>query len=509
MGARDQRNLFELFQAVSYQHPDRIASQHATEELSYADLIAHARAFGEYLRARGLGPGNFAALLLENSIEYAIAFLGILATGAIAVPLNPETSRSTLKTILLDCGANVLIARSRVLDRLNLPVDSLKTIALVPSFAENRTFFGKKPDPNPANASAEDPAIVLYTSGTTGRPKGVVLTHRNLLANTRSTVEYLSLTSEDSIVNVLPFFHSFGTSVLLTHLAVGAKIVIESRFAFPSQVIQTMQSVRPTGFAGVPTTFEILIHETTFLKQDWRFLRYISQAGGGMRVETVQQLRQAMPNTSIFIMYGQTEAAPRLSYLPPKMLEQKLGSIGKAIPGVELDLVDANGQSVRGDDTGEIVARGDNLMRGYLNDPEGTAEVLRDGWLYTGDMARRDADGYLYIVSRKGDFIKSAGHRISPGEVEEVIAAGCPDIEDVAVIGVPDDVLGEALAACVCCPESKFEAAAILSVCAAHLPLHKVPKYAVRETEIPRTASGKKKYFLLREKYRLAPLKFP
>jgi acyl-CoA synthetase (AMP-forming)/AMP-acid ligase II len=301
---------------------------------------------------------------------------------------------------------------------------------------------------------------------------------------------------------VLPFFHSFGNSVLLTHLAVGGKIIIENRFAFPGQVVQAMRSLRPTGFSGVPTTFYILSHKTDFFQQDWSFLRYISQAGGGMRQETVAQLRRSLPKTAIYIMYGQTEASARLSYVPPDMLERKIGSIGIAIPGCELRVVNAAGQSVRGDEVGEIIARGPNIMQGYLNDPDGSAAVLRDGWLSTGDMARVDEDGFLYIAGRKGDFIKSAGYRIGPAEIEEVIAAGAPDIEDVAVFGVPDEVLGEAVAACVCCPREKFDAVSIRNICMARMPLWKVPKYVIQTTGIPRTASGKKQYFALREKYR-------
>ncbi len=450
----------------------------------------------------GTGPGAFAALLVENSLEYAIALLGIAAAGATAVPLNPETTRGALEDILRDCGARTLITRSRILDRLGAQDIAVPSrIALSHSFAENRRWFSGPRDAA-APPAADSLAMLLYTSGTTGRPKGVMLTHGNLLANTFSIVEFLELTSRDSIVNVLPFFHSFGNSVLLTHLAVGARVIIENRFAFPAQVVQAMQAARPTGFAGVPTTFYILLHKTSFLRQDWSFLRYLCQAGGGMRVETVRQLRENLPRTAVYVMYGQTEAAARLAWLPPDMLEQKLGSAGKAIPGVELRVANEAGETVDGDETGEILARGPNVMRGYLNDPAGTAEVLRDGWLHTGDMARMDADGFIYIVSRKSDFIKCASFRISPGEIEEAIAASAPEVEDVAVIGVPDQLLGEAIAACVCCPADRFDAERIRKLCLARLPLHKAPKYVVHEPEIPRTASGKKKYAVLREKYR-------
>jgi long-chain acyl-CoA synthetase len=487
------RNLLDLGRA----NGSNVALQHGAQQMAYAELLRSAEAFGARLRSQGLARNDFAVLLLENSIDYVVALLGVWVAGAVAVPLNPETTATSLRGILDDCAAKILVSRSRILDRLG-KIALPSTIVLY----ENRDLSSPAAPTQSIEDEPADPALLLYTSGTTGRPKGVVLMHANLLANTSSIVEYLGLTSADSIVNVLPFFHSFGNSVLLTHLAAGGKVIVENRFAFPNQVVQTMQALRPSGFSGVPTTFYILIHKSTFLQQDWSFLRYVSQAGGGMRVETVRQLRQCMPNTGIYIMYGQTEASARLTYLPPDMLEKKIGSIGIAIPGVELRVVDESGQIVSGDQVGEIVARGPNIMAGYLNDPQGTAEVLRNGWLHTGDMARVDDDGFLYIVSRKADFIKSASHRISPAEIEEAIAASAPDVEDVAVIGVPDELLGEAVAACVCCPVEKFDAASIRDACMGKLPLHKVPKYVVHETAIPRTASGKKKYVELREKYR-------
>jgi acyl-CoA synthetase (AMP-forming)/AMP-acid ligase II len=439
--------------------------------------------------------------MMENSLDYMVALFGVMAAGAVAVPINADTPGSELDTILRDCGPRVLITRERILARLEKKVEGPKVVVVCSPIEADGEATGEAGVEGPA-LEPSWPAMVLYTSGTTGRPKGVVLTHGNLVANTCSIVEYLGLTPEDSIVNVLPFSHSFGNSVLLTHLAVGGKVIIENRFAFPGQVVQEMQSQRPTGFSGVPTTFYILIHKTNFLQQDWSFLRYISQAGGGMRRETVAQLRRSLPKTAIYIMYGQTEGSARLSYVPPEMLERKLGSVGIGIPGCELGVVDAAGQPVEGGEVGEIVARGANIMQGYLNDPESSAAALSGGWLHTGDMARADEDGYLYITGRKSDFIKSAGYRIGPAEVEEVIAAGAAEVEDVAVFGVPDEVLGEAVAACVCCPLEKFDPARIRNICLAALPLWKTPKYVVHSAQIPRTASGKKQYFVLREQFR-------
>jgi acyl-CoA synthetase (AMP-forming)/AMP-acid ligase II len=438
-----------------------------------------------------------AQLAVENSLEYVAALFGIFEAGGIAVPINPDIAGPELGKILADCRPAILITRERTVARAGCPEIGSKVISAESAMEAHTDCESTALDSDPSA-----PAMVLYTSGTTGRPKGVVLTHGNLLANTHSIVEYLKLTREDSIVNVLPFFHSFGNSVLLTHLAVGGKVIIENRFAFPGQVVQAMQTLRPTGFSGVPTTFYILIHKTNFLERDWSFLRYVSQAGGAMRQEAIGQLRRALRNTPVYVMYGQTEASARLSYVPPEMLEKKPGSIGVAIPGCELRVIDAAGNSVQGDEVGEIVARGPNIMRGYLNDPDGSAGALRDGWLHTGDMARVDEDGYLYVAGRKSDFIKSAGYRIGPAEIEEVIAQSSPEVEDVAVFGVPDEVLGEAVAACVCCPQEKFDAAAIRNLCMARLPLWKVPKHVIHAPQIPRTPSGKKQYFALRETYR-------
>ena len=477
------------------------AIKHQDKILTYEELNTRRLAFAGHLIRKGVAPRDRVLLAVENSLEYVIAYFGVLTAGASLVPVNPDTTGSLVRSLMADCNARLVISRSQAFQRFALEDMRAATIQFDASFAKNSEEFftdldGSMPYPVISQSSL---ALILYTSGTTGQPKGVMLSHANLSANTESIISYLKISREDSIVNVLPFSHSFGNSILLTHLAAGARVVIENRFMYPAKVVETLQAERPTGLSGVPSTFYILLNKTSFASRDWSFLRYISQAGGGMRVETVQRLRSILPNTKIFIMYGQTEASARLAYLPPEMLSRKIGSIGIAIPGVELRVVNEQGDDVVDDEIGEILASGPNIMQGYLN--QDSDQTLRGGWLHTGDMARRDKEGFIYVVARKSDFLKVGSYRISPGEIEEVIGE-LPGVEDVACVGTEDELLGEAMVACVCCPPSLFNAELIRSHCQSKLPSYKVPKYVVHELDIPRTASGKKKYGLLREKYR-------
>jgi long-chain acyl-CoA synthetase len=494
-------DLTDLCAAGTRMYGEAYALKHQDKVLTYDELNTRRLAFAGHLIRKGVAPGDRVLLAVENSLEYVIAYFGALTAGATLVPVNPDTTGSLIRSLVADCHARLVISRSQTFQRLGLEDMPTAAIRLHASFARNSeeffTHIGRSTS-FPA-VSPSSLALILYTSGTTGQPKGVMLSHANLLANTESIVSYLEMSGEDSIVNILPFSHSFGNSVLLTHLAVGARLVIENRFMYPVKVVDTLQAERPTGLSGVPSTFYILLNKTSFASRDWSFLRYISQAGGGMRVETVQRLRSILPHTKIFIMYGQTEASARLAYLPPELLSRKIGSIGIAIPGVELRVVNEQGDEVTGDEIGEIVARGPNIMQGYLN--QDSDQALRGGWLHTGDMARRDRDEFIYVVARKSDFLKVGSYRISPGEIEEVIGE-LPGVEDVACVSTEDELLGEAVVACVCCPPQFFDAGLIRSHCLGRLPSYKVPKYVIHEPDIPRTASGKKKYGILREKYR-------
>jgi acyl-CoA synthetase (AMP-forming)/AMP-acid ligase II len=494
-------DLTDLCATGTRMHGETYAIKHQDKVLTYDEMNTRRLAFAGHLIRKGVVPGDRVLLVIENSLEYVIAYFGVLTAGATLVPVNPDTTGSLVRSLVVDCHARLVISRSQIFQRLGLEDMPTATLRLHASFARNCEDYFTPFDRSMSCPvlSASSLALILYTSGTTGQPKGVMLSHSNLLANAESIISYLEMSAADSIVNVLPFSHSFGNSVLLTHLAVGARVVIENRFMYPVKVVETLQAERPTGLSGVPSTFYILLNKTSFASLDWTFLRYVSQAGGGMRVETVQRLRSILPNTKIFIMYGQTEASARLAYLPPDQLAQKIGSIGIGIPGVELRVVNEQGDEVTGDEIGEIVARGPNIMQGYLN--QDSDQALRSGWLHTGDMARRDQDGFIYVVARKSDFLKVSSYRISPGEIEEVIGE-LPGVEDVACVGTEDELLGEAVVACVCCPPQLFDAGLIRGHCLRKLPSYKVPKYVIHEPDIPRTASGKKKYGVLREKYR-------
>ena len=304
-----------------------------------------------------------------------------------------------------------------------------------------RTWAPAPPAPSPALDPAS-PALILYTSGSTGRPRGVVQTFRNLDANTRSIVQYLRLAESDRALVVLPLYYCYGRSVLQTHLFAGGSVFLETRTAFPRVVLEALAAEGCTGIAGVPLTFEIIRRQVDVSSIAFPALRYLTQAGGAMAPETIAWVREKFSPARLFVMYGQTEATARLSYLPPESAEEKKGSIGIAIPGVELRVVDEQGRELPRGEIGNLVARGENVTPGYLDEPEETAAILRDGWLWTGDLALRDADGFFFHRGRSKEILKIGGHRVSPIEIEHVVAEH-PGVAEAAVIGVAHEIMGE------------------------------------------------------------------
>lgn len=489
--------------------PHAVALTQDERRTTYADLWRGVTALAQFFKDRGLAPGARVALLLENSPEYVVSYYGILAAGGIAVALNTAAKARDLGNWLRHSGAAWLIADaahpelSAALAQAQpaLQVLSVRgTVTQVPAtpwleaIATDASAFKWAAPP------AMQAAAIVYTSGTTGQPKGVTLSHANLASNTRAIVSYLKLTQNDLGMNVLPFFYSYGSSVLHTHLAVGAGLILENSLMYPHALLERMAAAKVTGFAGVAATFSLLLSRTRLQDYDLRALRYLTQAGGAMAPAQIARLRQIIPHAAFFVMYGQTEATARLSYLPPEKLSEKLGSCGIAIPGVELEVRDAQAQKLPPGAVGEIWARGPNIMLGYWNDPQMTQQVLQQGWLKTGDLAHLDADGYLFIRGRASDMIKSGAHRINPREIEEVIAE-LAEVAEVAVVGVADDILGETIRAVVVArPAATGGTRAVLAHCKKNLAAYKVPKFVDFVEALPKTASGKVKRFMLSER---------
>lgn len=432
-------------------------------------------------------------LISENSPFFIESYFGIIKSGCTCVPLNPTLSKNDIEYIINSCNPKAIFIEKRFLDNMRSLIN--KDIKIVTEETLNNLLLDKECTSNNGEEEIDfknSVAVILFTSGSTARPKGVMLTHHNLCHNTNSIIEYLSLNSEDRIEVVLPFYYCFGTSLLHTHLRVGGSLVINNKFMFPETVLDDIEKYECTGFAGVPSNYQILLRKSSIKDRNLKSLRYVAQAGGRLPDSFIKELRQALVGVDVFIMYGQTEATARLSYLPPNMLDEKMGSIGKGIPGTLLKVIDKEGNEVKVDEIGEVVAFGENIMKGYFNDEEETRKVIRNGYLYTGDLATVDEDGYIYIVAREKQIIKSGGNRISPKEIENIIIQ-IPSVIEAAVIGIQDDILGEAVKAFVVLNDEvlKVDEKYIIEYCKDKLPSYKLPKYVVFLDGLPKNSSGK------------------
>lgn len=454
----------------------------ATERLSHADLYGRVQSLARALLDR-YGTGNEILLLADNSLFFIVSYLAIVQSGNVALLVETRISPEQLAEVVSTCSVRAVFVDDR--HRQRVP-DGLELVpAPLPGAG---TWSGECVDPGVPDDAL---AVIIFTSGSTGSKKGVMLTHRNLVANTTSIVEYFHLGSHDRIAVVLPFFYCFGASLLHTHLRAGGSVVV-SNHIFLGEVIHDLQRYECTGFAGVPSTYQILVHKTPFLNEKFPHLRYFAQAGGALADRYIRQVTDAFPDKEFYVMYGATEATARLSFLPPGELAAKMGSIGRGIPGVRLEVVGEDERPVRPGEIGEITARGGNIMAGYYRDPEGTAEVLRDGRLYTGDMATVDEDGYIFVTGRKKNIIKSGGYRISPVEIERFLLLQ-PGVFSVVVFALPDEIMGEAVTAAVQPEDGPSEELRqrLLTSCNAHLPSYKVPRHLFFVDEFPLNSSNK------------------
>jgi acyl-CoA synthetase (AMP-forming)/AMP-acid ligase II len=498
------QTLHGLLTATVERHAHRPVFVTKKDGTSYEELFTRASRLAATLAGLGVERGDRVAILFDGDVDYLVAFYGALMAGAAAVPLCPDTRTAPLVHALSHSGARVLLldgGNLRWLDGQAESVPSLRAVIVRgegafanPGHVSRLSFdeaVGNGERLLDQGAGERDLAAVVYTSGTTGRPKGVMLSHRNLVANVRSIVEYLELSVNDTVGMVLPFYYVYGNSVLHTHVAVGGTIAQLGSMTFLAQVVEGLQNFRCTGFSGVPATFARLMSFSTIGNYDLSRLRYLTQAGAAMAPALAEKVRAGLPRAKLFVMYGQTEAAARLSYVPPDRLDDKTGSAGRAIPGVTLKICDPEGREVPIGEPGEVVALGDNVMLGYLDDPEATARVLRPEGLRTGDVGTMDAEGYLFLKGRESEMIKSGGHRISPLEIEQAIAK-VPGVHEVAVGGVPDEGLGEAIAAFIVPDQgATLTKKAILDGCFIALSKFKMPTHLFSVPDLPKGPTGK------------------
>ena len=478
---------------------DRIAIVDGARELTYGDLAGRVADFAAALRDAGVERGDRMAIFLPKSLEECWAIFGASRADAVFVPVNPLLKAPQVRHIVADAGARVVLTNAALLETATEALAGLEGITVL--LAED--VPARRAEAPAPRSIGEDLAAILYTSGSTGQPKGVMLSHRNLIAGARIVRTYLGITGEDRILSVLPFSFDYGLNQLLTAVEQGALTVLLT-FRLGDEIVRAVTRHAITGLAGVPTIWAILTRATPSLtRTPLPSLRYITNSGGAVPTPTVMKLRELLPSTQIFLMYGLTEAF-RSTFLPPEELERRPNSIGKAIPECEVFAVTPEGRRTRPGEPGILVHRGPTVSLGYWQRPEDTARVLRPNPLrppeqggeivcYSGDLVVEDEDGFLSFVGRQDTMIKSAGYRISPTEVEEAaMASGA--FRQVAVIGLPDPVAGQRVHAVAVPLEGEADVAAVLGTLAADLPAYMVPREIELVEALPTTPNGKVDY---------------
>ena len=459
------------------------------EEISYRRLYDDCNKIASWLTTK-VGQNKNILVLSVNNVFFLKAYLAIIKSGNTCIPLDPNIEKNNFEYINGLTNPLVIFLTEDVARRLN--VSNLRCIfpSEISEIEESLAI-----DLFPKEFDREKCAEIIFTSGSTGKPKGVMISHKNLIANTSSIVEYLQLTPDDRMLVVLPFYYCYGLSLLHTHLRVGGSIVFNNAFIFLGGVLKSLIDYKCTGFAGVPSHFQILLRKSDSFKQTkFPDLRYVTQAGGKLAPIFIDEFREAHPDVRFVVMYGQTEATARLSWLPPEVYDRRKGSMGKGIPGVELRVINEIGEPIKPGETGEVIARGDNIMMGYFADKEGTKYAIRNGWLYTGDLGTIDEDGYIYLTARSKEIIKVRGKRISPKEIEAVILA-LPEVIDCTIEGVEDEIEGEMLKATVTVRKDSMSSVTkdrLIQHCSQQLALFKVPQLYEFRDDLTISATGKK-----------------
>jgi amino acid adenylation domain-containing protein len=503
--------LHDYLEAAAARSPEKTALVARQQRFTYGDLDARANALAHALINAGVERGDRVVVFADNTVEAVVAFWATLKANGVVSVVNPQTKHDKLTYLLNDCRAKVLVTDMHLaacVDAAAPHASHLETTIVCGAFDARRLPNVRHPlswddagggaarEPPKRSALDIDLAAIIYTSGSTGDPKGVMLTHRNMLTAAASISAYLRLQEDEVILGVLPLAFDYGLYQMIMAFRVGARLILERSFAYPAQVLKIMADEKVTGFPGVPTIFAVLAEMKSLSAYDLSAIRYVTNTAAALPVKHITMLRELFPLARIYSMYGLTECK-RCTYLPPEDIDRKPTSVGIAIPNTELWLVNEAGQRVGANTVGQLVIRGATVMKGYWEKPEATAEKLRPGpvlgeqVLYTGDLCRLDDEGYLYFVGRMDDIIKTRGEKVAPKEVEHAIL-NIRGVREVAVIGVDDPLLGQAIKAFVVLEQGgTLTAKDVIKECQMRLESFMTPKHVEFIAELPKTTTGK------------------
>lgn len=494
---------------------DKIALVHQDKKLTYGEIDIASNRIANALIEIGIERGDRIAVFMDNSIEAVISIFAALKAGAAFMMINHTTKTAKLEFMLNNSRASLLLtqqSKSDIVRTIKCP--SLRFVIMSGSQSFCARTEGNEVFSNVPYMSFEDIikserdrrldpkcidmdlASLIYTSGSTGFPKGVMLSHLNMVSAAHSITTYLENNEHDVIVDMLPLSFDYSLYQILTGFKVGCTVVLEKSFVYPYQVIEAMIRERVTGLPGVPTFFALLLQMKDISALDFSSLRYITNTAAALPASHIKRLRELFPQAKLYSMYGLTECK-RVSFLPPEELDKKPTSVGRGMPNEEIFIVNEYGNRVGPGEVGELVVRGSNVMLGYWEMPEETEKCLKPGRypgekvLYTGDLFRMDEEGYLFFIARKDDIIKNRGEKVSPKEIEYVLY-NLDGVLEAAVIGVPDEILGQAIKAFVSLEKgSKLTEKDILKHCSRHLENFLVPKYIEIMDSLPKTETGK------------------
>lgn len=518
MRPRFPRLLNDSLTLSTARHGTKLAVITAAERVTYDELSDRALRFAALLQNLGVKRGDRVGIFLENSVDTIVGIYGALYAGAAFIVINPQTKEDKLGYVLADSGATVVLSEGRLARMVAslaanpaTPLPSLQALVWASSesapqsddatnlrFAQVSLASSDLPalPATEAGAVPLDLAALVYTSGSTGNPKGVMLSHQNMVFAQESLVEYLRLDASDRILNFLPLAFDYGLYQALMAVHLGATLVLESTFAFPAAIVQRVLDEGVTVFPGVPTVFATLLslHRTNPISMPT--VRRITNTAAHLPDDYVPGLLEMSPDALVYKMYGLTECK-RVCYLEPELVLSKPLSVGKAIPGTETYLLDEDGNPTAPGATGTLYVRGPHVMMGYWNLPAETEHMLKPGKypgervLCTHDFFRKDEDGFLYFMGRSDDIIKSRGEKVSPVEVENALST-VPGVREVAVIGVPDELLGQAVRAYVVLdPSAEYTEQLFKRQASARLENFMVPRDVVFIDDLPKTATGK------------------